>query len=137
MGCGINADRTPQQRAALLAWWLAEGATLTPDQLARRLHVGPRNLARLLRALLGCAHIERDALGRVYLGSRAVMYATTARERAFVLALWLQGGAQLRGVDVQRSLGLHNRTSAYRLLNVLACVLPIAPDEAGWWQRCD
>lgn len=130
-------DHTSQQNAARLAWWLADGAGFSVAELAHALHVSRRYVLRLLRAVRGCAHVEQDAAGRYCLGSRYTMPPTTGRERAFVLAVWLQGGERLRGVDVQRRLDLAQSSSAYRLLGNLACVLPILPDDTGRWGRCD
>ena len=119
----------PQQRAALLAWYLAHGERLTVAQAARLTRLDRVNAWRLLLSLARVIPVTCEA-GIWQRGPgipRSLAY--TPQQRAALLTWHFAGGAILTSAQAAKITGLR-RNTAYELLCALSAVLPLYDSTA-------
>ena len=58
-----DLEYTQTERYVLLAWWLATGARLTTEQVARRLHIQRNTAQKMLNRISRKLPIYRDMRG--------------------------------------------------------------------------
>lgn len=135
---------TPQQKAARLAWWLAQGARLTVEQVATLLYGCRQNArdaasaaTRLLRSLAQVLPLRVEPVTQTwYAEAGAVREAFSAEQRGAVLAWTLAHGAALTCHEAAALLHIQRR-GAYQMLASLSGSIPIYDDEDTLtWQAC-
>jgi DNA-binding CsgD family transcriptional regulator len=122
-------DLSAQERAALVAWWLAHGDALTTADVARLTGLTPSGAHRLMTCLECALPARRDEQGTWQ--SRPM----TAQERAVLVTVLLARGLRLTDEDIGAVTGLSARAVRY-LMTRLARVLPIRSSRYGEWEVC-
>lgn len=137
-----HAQDTPQQKAALLAWWLAHGEGLTVDAVGALLfgRVCDDEIGRMVRSLAQVIPIEYDERSGIWAAVPGELREAFSREqRAAVIAWRFARGEELTVMQVANSLGVQRRTAG-NLLTLISGVIPIYDTNVGpnlWlWRVC-
>lgn len=131
------SDLTPQLRAAVVAWHIADGDALRCQHVAQLTGLCTRDVHLLMRLLVTWLPITWDATGAwVRSGTDARgRQPCDPQARAAVVAWRLACGKALRTCDVVGMCGMHE-LAAQRLLNEMSFCLPIYRNDY-YWQRCE
>lgn len=136
---------TPNQRAALVSWWIGQGYGLTEQQIRSLGQLHCRDQVERMLAVIGkVAHIERDERGvwswdfsplsppetwrRDH--TRQRRHDPNERARAVLVAMTLARDGEVTRRELSERLGI-SRQAAFRLLDSLSIVLPIYISDYG------
>lgn len=120
-------ERTPSQRAALIAYWFGQGEGLTRKQIHK---IGGSKLSatRLVAELRSTIDIRQDENGVWSCHYGTPSHPQTPRQRAILIAYELATKGEVRTGNIAKRLGVDRRV-IYRTLCSLSIVLPIYYDE--------
>ena len=137
MAKGKRCELTPNQRAALVAYELGQGAGLTEKQITTMTQFTyPAGIKRLLAATQRIADIERVDGTWSWRGHINVRTDLRSRERAILVAFLFAHAGEVNSWELKKQLGI-SRQAVFYLLATLSGVLPIYHEKDGHWRVCD
>lgn len=132
-----RGELTPTQRAALIAWHLAQGKGLSIGQI-RTLgkYYRQYKTRRVLTAIANVMDIRHDGDTWAAFYGSVTTSPHTSQERAALIAYDLARYGEVSSAAIGKRFGI-SRQAVFDLLCMLSLVLPIYQAAPGVWQVLD